>query len=188
MPVKHRLFMMLAVVLLLACVMTISLWVWSYWQLSFIDKRTIDDDYNVWVNRGTVAFQRTTYALSGSDQAGWDYGYSDPDLPRSSAVVLPEPGLLHDMGFAGFHLYISLGGSLSLPVGPSGGISGVTSPPRFRVEMPLWFATLVFAILPAAAAQQIYRRRHRQGHCSRCGYDLRATPDRCPECGTVPSK
>jgi hypothetical protein len=49
---------------------------------------------------------------------------------------------------------------------------------------PLWLPTCLFAVAPGVwlARRITRRRRSRAGHCPRCGYDLRATPGRCPEC------
>jgi hypothetical protein len=52
------------------------------------------------------------------------------------------------------------------------------------------FAALAFASLPAYRLALRIRRRQRvlEGHCKQCGYDLRATPERCPGCGTIPAR
>jgi hypothetical protein len=53
--------------------------------------------------------------------------------------------------------------------------------------LPLWFVVVVLSVLPAMRMVAAVRaRKRRVGRCHRCGYDLRATPDRCPECGAVP--
>jgi hypothetical protein len=52
---------------------------------------------------------------------------------------------------------------------------------------PHWFLAAIFLILPVASWRKMQRRkrRRRMGQCVGCGYDLRASPDRCPECGLV---
>jgi hypothetical protein len=61
---------------------------------------------------------------------------------------------------------------------------------RWTVQFPAWILVALSAVLPAVWLWRAVRLRlrPRAGHCRRCGYDLRATPDRCPECGEVTPK
>lgn len=43
------------------------------------------------------------------------------------------------------------------------------------LALGLFFSTVVFA----------GRLRLKEGRCLECGYDVRHSPDRCPECGTT---
>ena len=56
--------------------------------------------------------------------------------------------------------------------------------------IPYWFVTGLTLMLPASAAVRHLRTRRQIGQesCPSCGYDLRATSDRCPECGAIPSR
>jgi hypothetical protein len=61
---------------------------------------------------------------------------------------------------------------------------------RLEVTFPTWSLAVMLGALPTLRAIAFVRRRRRRRPtfgCPKCGYDLRATPDRCPECGTVPT-
>ena len=61
---------------------------------------------------------------------------------------------------------------------------------EYRVwAAPYWPLLCAFALLPLLRlrAWHLHRRRSSAGLCPSCGYDLRATLDRCPECGASPA-
>jgi hypothetical protein len=62
-----------------------------------------------------------------------------------------------------------------------------TGPTHTSIWFPYLSAALLTAFLPALWLIAHLRRRGRvkSGHCPTCGYDLRATPGRCPECGGI---
>ena len=56
------------------------------------------------------------------------------------------------------------------------------------VSVPTWYlaAAAVFGFAAARTLAWRGERHRRRGCCDQCGYDLRATPGRCPECGAIP--
>jgi hypothetical protein len=72
-------------------------------------------------------------------------------------------------------------------------ISGARYGPQSSVTilmLPQWLVLLVLASPAVGHRLRQRSRRHAPGAkpCKRCGYDLRASPERCPECGAIPGE
>jgi hypothetical protein len=110
---------------------------------------------------------------------GWFYWRHDMPVGRDRASL--RTPTFNRWGF-GFHVRKTVGQ-------PSGfwRLGGRT---LLIVYTPYWLPVSVTAVPPLlwifGTARN--RRRARAGLCASCGYDLRATPDRCPECGTMPTR
>ena len=65
------------------------------------------------------------------------------------------------------------------------------TPVWMRVVLTAWWTLILGSFVVVSHRRYKGARRERwrlAGHCLHCGYDVRATPDRCPECGATPQR
>jgi hypothetical protein len=193
---KRRLFNILCILSLLLCVATAALWVRSYYRYDQLLRLSPYSRIDFASLRGTAACGRFDYydhERFVPASAGWEfYGGSTDGI--TGGIDLAEET---DSG------RITPGGSLFATSGETAyqrsaewfGIGFVINHGKYGIDyrsifVPHWLLVLVFAIPPVWWLRRCVRERHRLMNelCAKCGYDLRGTPDRCPECGKAAAR
>jgi hypothetical protein len=183
---RQRLVSLFPWLALLLCVGTCVLWVRSYWYEDYAIRGSASGVRTFRSREGEIVLSINDVPYSGSS---WQSGLIDRNKPwglPSPSSPTPAWECLYRLGFT--HRY-----NVAVPNANAMArfaAIGRAVPPMTHlryVGVPYW---LIVALLGAGPALRIVasfarRRGRRGGHCRTCGYDLRATPDRCPECGTA---
>jgi hypothetical protein len=175
-----------AAVSLLLLIATSLMWVRSYWY--FDEYRSVNPGNGQLIDLlsvyGGVQVGKAENVHNTNGELGWTWDTSsstplDPNhwatVPSSQWQALTGPSPDRVIRGFGFRL---IWGDLA------------KSMPFWTLRIPYGFLLIVSAGFPALFAARWLRskrasRRRREGRCASCGYDLRATAERCPECGSV---
>jgi hypothetical protein len=176
---KRRLATLAAAASLVLCVATLALWVQSY--------RAPGQAYRAYVLKESASSTSLQIVVSFTWANGLlAIGKFDGDVVRRSVERHREHQPFIRWYWLSGNYIRSRSGVLGFSKEPVVYARG--NPIGVKVTIPCWFPVLIFSVLPVAWGLRMRRGyRARRGACPACGYDLRATPARCPECGAVPA-
>ena len=166
---RRRLFAILSAFSLLACVAIVALWVRSFWATDGVVYDWSRSGYGLMNNQTSCGVIYITH---------W---YSSPTRyrpqPHLGFFWVSEPPRWRFQLPPHWHVY-RVYGDICLAYGPG------ISEDIVLVPLPHWLLFLLSSLLPVFWFRSARRRRReRVGTCKNCGYDLRASTSKCPECG-----
>jgi hypothetical protein len=163
----RRLFRFGSVLSLVLMIAAMVLWVRSYVTEDLVAyNRQGIGSLSMWSRDGRLSLWRDRYVEAGilkQRRAGWQY----------ETAPMKKPGRWPDgnSGRLGFVIERDSRGQ-----------------DLYRaVAIPWWAVTALLGIAPSVTVWRWAGRRNQRmlGLCEVCGYDLRASHERCPECGTA---
>jgi hypothetical protein len=176
----RHLFTFVSAVSMLLCLAVCVLWVRSRHPIIIYesgDPRTASGSHGVLVFGGDLSFQKHSNCRR------------IPDSP--DGIIQGQAHVDDGWDILGFQYYETVTVAKTFAYKPLPGTYGNHAEFWIPLGWPL-FVTSIFPLLCASrlTRSQIAKRRlAKAGLCCICGYDLRATPERCPECGTpAPAK
>jgi len=174
--IRRWLFNGLTALSLVLCVATAALWARSYFVVESVFRSRWDaathesseTDLSWSDGRFEFDFERVSAPLLNAAWRNFGWQHSTTASPPAQFAWWdfkhqPRTGLLGTNGVMGWY-------------------------ETWTIDFRIWALAAVASLLPGywLFAKIRQARGARSGHCLVCGYDLRATPDRCPECGTIP--
>ncbi len=147
---------------LIGLLLSVGLWGVSYFNLLYVIRKPSQgvgqEGVRIYLSFGRIGWQDAVRYLEATD-----------------FQVMLEEGGIHIRGYLGLRTDWS-----PRMVTTSTGLLAA-------ISIPLWIPGVVFGLSVLVCRPIHYlrrRKRKKRGLCIKCGYDLRGSPERCPECGT----